>query len=94
MRRREFIGLLGSSVLAPIVAEAQQAERTCRLGALLPLTRDAPTNVAFLHQLRRRSFIEGQNLKVEWRAYGSQPDLISQYAAELAGERLVGQRHA
>jgi putative tryptophan/tyrosine transport system substrate-binding protein len=33
--------------------------------------------------LRRRGFIEGQNLAVEYRAYGLHSDLISDYAAEL-----------
>ena len=33
-------------------------------------------------------FIEGQNLTVEWRAYGLHPDLISQYAVELIEARV------
>src|SRR5215475_10827237 len=83
MRRREFIALMGGSVAWPFTARAQQPGRTYRLGCLLPLTRDAPVNVAFLDEFRRRGFVEGQNLIVEWRAYGLHPDLISQYAAEL-----------
>jgi hypothetical protein len=31
---------------------------------------------------------EGQNLIVEWRAYGLHFDLISQYAAELVSSRV------
>jgi putative tryptophan/tyrosine transport system substrate-binding protein len=88
MRRREFIALMGASVTWPFAAMAQQAGRTYRLGALLPLTRDAPVNVAFLDEFRRRGFVEGQNLTVEWRAYGLQADLISQYAAELVQARV------
>jgi len=61
---------------------------TYRLGALLPLTRNAAINVAFLDQLRRSGFIEGQNLTVEWRAYGEHFDLVSQYAAELVKARV------
>src|SRR6185369_8664694 len=88
-RRRDFITILGTASAAlPFAAKAQQAGRTYRLGALLPLTRDAPVNVAFLEQLRRLGFIEGQNLTVEWRAYGSQPELISQYAAEVVKARV------
>jgi len=83
MRRREFIALAGASVAWPFAAMAQQAGRTYRLGCLMPLTRDAPVNVAFLDEFRRRGFVEGQNLIVEWRAYGLHPDLIPQYAAEL-----------
>ena len=70
MRRREFIALMGASATWPFAAMAQQPGRTYRLGVLLPLTRDAPVNMAFLEEFRRLGFIEGQNLTVEWRAYG------------------------
>jgi hypothetical protein len=33
-------------------------------------------------------FGHSQNLKVEWRAHGLHPDLISQYAAELIEARV------
>ena len=42
----------------------------------------------FFDELRRRGFIEGQNLTVEYRAYGLHVDLISQYAAELIKARV------
>ena len=83
MRRREFIVCMGASVAWPLAALAQQAGRTHRLGWLLPLTRDAPVNVAFFDELRRRGFIEGQNLMVEYRPWALHFDLVSQYAAEL-----------
>ena len=88
MRRREFIALAGASVAWPCAAMAQEPGRTYRLGPLLPFPRDVPINVAFFDQLRRRGFIEGQNLTVEYRAFGLHPDLISQYAAELAKARV------
>src|SRR5215813_229590 len=84
MRRREFITLIAGAIVArPFAAMAQQVGRTYRLGCLLSLTRDAPVNVAFFDELRRRGFIEGQNLTIEYRAYGLHFDLISEYAAEL-----------
>jgi putative tryptophan/tyrosine transport system substrate-binding protein len=88
MRRRKFITLLGSAAAWPLAARAQQAGRTYRLGCLMPRARDAPVNVAFFDELRRRGFIEGQNLTVEWRTYGERLDLIPQYAAELAKARV------
>ena len=89
MRRREFMTLLGGAATAlPLAALAQEPGRTYRLGCLLPLPRDAPINVAFFDQLRRRGFIEGQNLTVEYRAYGLHVDLISEYAAELVNARV------
>jgi len=87
MRRRKFITLLGGGAAAwPFAAMAQQAGRTYHLGCLLP----SPPNeyVAFFDELRRRGFIEGQNLTVEYRAYGQHVDLIPQYAAELVKARV------
>jgi putative tryptophan/tyrosine transport system substrate-binding protein len=84
MRRREFIALIGGVALGwPLAIRAQEAGKTYRLGCLLPLARDAPINVAFFDELRRRGFVEGQNLVVEYRAYGLHRDLVSEYAAEL-----------
>ena len=88
MRRRDFILAGGATVVWPFATRAQEAGRTYRLGCLLPLTHDAPINVAFFDELRRRGFIEGQNLTVEYRAYGLHVDLISEYAAELVKARV------
>jgi putative ABC transport system substrate-binding protein len=86
MRRRKFITLLGGAAAWPFAAMAQQAGQTYHLGCLL----SSPRNeyVAFFDELRRRSFIEGQNLTVEYRAYGQHVDLIPQYAAELVKARV------
>jgi putative tryptophan/tyrosine transport system substrate-binding protein len=88
MRRREFIALVGASVTWPFAALAQQAGRTYRLGFLVLAPRDVPLNVQLLDELRRLGFVEGQNLTVEFRAYGLHPDLVSQYAAELINARV------
>ena len=89
MRRREFIALMGASVAWPFPALAQEPGRTYRLGFLSPSNRDvhcAPPcsfYVLFFDELRRRGFIEGQNLTIDYRAFAPHLGLISQYAAEL-----------
>jgi putative tryptophan/tyrosine transport system substrate-binding protein len=88
MRRRQFIALLGVSATWPFAATARQAGRTYHLGCLLPPPRDNPANTAFFDELRRRGFIEGQNLTVEYRAYAQHVDLIPQYATELVNARV------
>jgi putative ABC transport system substrate-binding protein len=88
MRRRKFITLLGGAAAWPLAARAQQAGRTYRLGCLFPPPRDDPPNMAFFDELRRRGFIEGQNLTVEYRAYGQHVDLIPQYSTELVMARV------
>jgi putative tryptophan/tyrosine transport system substrate-binding protein len=86
MRRRKFITLLGGAAASPFAAMAQEPGRTYHMGCLLP----NPPNeyAAFFDGLRRRGFIEGQNLTVEYRAYGQHVDLIPQYAAELVKARV------
>jgi putative ABC transport system substrate-binding protein len=88
MRRREFIALASASAAWPFGAMAQQAGRTYRLGCLLLVPRDAPIAMAFFDELRRGGFIEGQNLTVEWRAFGEYFDLLPQYAQELVQARV------
>ena len=88
MKRREFITAVGVAATWPFAARAQQAGRIYRLGTLMGHPRDVPVNVAFLEEFRRYGFIEGQNLAVEWRAFGKNLDLIPQYAAELISARV------
>jgi putative ABC transport system substrate-binding protein len=86
MTRREFIALVGASVAWPFAAMAQEPGRTYRLGCLFSAPRDINTFV--FDELRRRGFIEGQNLAVEYRAYGLGVDLIPEFAAELVKSKV------
>jgi putative tryptophan/tyrosine transport system substrate-binding protein len=71
MNRRQFVALMAGEIVTwSFPGLAQQAGRTYRLGCLLPFPRDLPVNVAFFDELRRRGLIEGQNLSVEYRAFG------------------------
>jgi len=89
LKRRDFITLLGGAIAAwPLATSAQEAGRTYRLGALSVSPRDAPQNVAMFEELRRSGFIEGQNLTIDWHAYGPRVDLVLDFAAELAKARL------
>jgi len=85
MRRREFIALLGGTAVAwPLAALAQKVGRTYRLGCLSPHARDGTSfNALLFDKLRRAGFIEGQNLAIDYRAFATHLDLISQYVAEL-----------
>ena len=88
MRRREFIALVGASGTWPFAALAQQAGRTYRLGAVSSAARNTPPFVAMFDELRRRGFILGQNLAVDWRSYGPRIDLIPQFVAELVKSQV------
>jgi putative tryptophan/tyrosine transport system substrate-binding protein len=82
MKRRDFITLLGGAVTWPLAARAQEAGRTYRLGMLFP-GQEVTVIAAFSDELRQRGFIEDQNLAIEYRAWGSHLDLISDYMTEL-----------
>jgi putative tryptophan/tyrosine transport system substrate-binding protein len=63
MRRREFIGIIGSVVAAwPIAARGQQPERMRRIGVLLAGTPTsfAPRANAFVQGLRELGYVEGK----------------------------------
>ena len=70
MRRREFIVLTaGATIIWPFVSAAREAGRTYRLGMLFPAPREEETAIAATSdELRRRGFIEDQNLAIEYRA--------------------------
>jgi putative ABC transport system substrate-binding protein len=85
MKRREFITLLGGalapSLLWPRAARAQQSAKMARIGVLasLPL----PPLQRFSRKLREQGYIEGQNLRFEWRFAEGRDDRYPALAAEL-----------
>jgi putative tryptophan/tyrosine transport system substrate-binding protein len=68
---------------SPAASWAQEIGRTYRVGGLLPFPFDAPQHVALLAELRRLGFIEGQNLKIDARAYELSAERLSEAAVEL-----------
>jgi ABC-type uncharacterized transport system substrate-binding protein len=88
MRRREFIGLLGSAAAVwPVVARAQQPERVRRIGVLSPLPADHPDDrvryAAFLEALRQLGWTDGRNVRIEARWSAGDAAITRKYAAEL-----------
>src|SRR5215813_10622517 len=82
-KRREFITLLGGAVASPLAARAQQAGRTYRLGVLHNQGPQSPQFPPFYDELRRRGFVEGQNLIVDSRGYAVRTEQFPAVAAEL-----------
>jgi putative tryptophan/tyrosine transport system substrate-binding protein len=84
MKRRKFIALFGSAIVArPFAARAQEPGRTYRIGFLIPSVRESPANVAFFDELRLNGFVEGQNLIVIPGGFAVPNDQIASVAASL-----------
>ena len=88
MRRREFIGLIGSAVaLRPVSARAQPSQRTRRIGVLMPLADSDPVARArigaFVRGLQQLGWIDGGNMRIEYRWAVGDVERTRSDAAEL-----------
>jgi ABC-type uncharacterized transport system substrate-binding protein len=84
MRRRDFIGVLGSALVWPLAARAQQAS-TAKIGLLWPGAGPpvSPRLESFREGLRRSGFIEGQNVAIELRYVQAGHQTLTEHAADL-----------
>ena len=85
MRRREFIGLIGGAAVAwPVAARAQQ---TRTIGILMNGAAGEPviqSNLdAFVAGLKALGWVDGRNLRVEYRWNGGNRERARTYAEEL-----------
>jgi putative ABC transport system substrate-binding protein len=88
MRRRDFIVLVGSAVVAwPLAARAQQGDRMRRIGVLMGYASTDPEGQALLAEFTRHlaelGWAEGRNLRIDVRWGGSNVDLLHTFAKEV-----------
>ena len=89
MRRRDLIVALGGAAAWPLAGYPQQPERIRRVGVLLlwpendPMARASVT--AFAQAIGRFGWIEGKNVRIDYRFAAGDPTLFKTYAAELVG---------
>src|SRR5262245_22050986 len=87
MDRRAFLTIVSGSIASvPLAAGAQQAGRVDRIGYMSVVSHQTaePLMVIFLRALRDLSWIEGRNLRVEWRWADGKVERLSGFATELA----------
>ena len=87
MNRRELTALLGTAAAWPLAARAQQPNRMRRLSVLMSMAADDPEAqprvAAFESGLRELGWLDGHNLRIEYR-WVSDSDLLRRNVAELA----------
>jgi len=90
VKRRQFITLLGGGAAAaalPLATRAQQGGAMRRIGVLISSTEDDPQvrrqTGAFQQGLLELGWMEGRNLRIDFRFLGEDPGRLRTYAAEL-----------
>ena len=90
MRRREFIRLFSSTVVAwPLAAHAQRADQVRRIGVLMNSSSTGPEGLALLAEFTRSltefGWTEGRNVRIDVRWGASDVDPLHTFAKELIG---------
>jgi len=90
VNRRGLIALIcGAAVAWPLAGHAQQPEGSRRVGVLIASAENDPTaqaNVtAFAQALGRFGWVEGKNIRIDYRFAAGDPTLYKSYATELVG---------
>jgi len=87
--RRVFVGTLGLGLLvAPLVAEAQQAAKVARIGWLATNLAVPPLPEAFRQGLRDLGYVEGRNVVIEYRYAEGKLERLPALAAELVALKV------
>jgi putative ABC transport system substrate-binding protein len=88
MRRRDFITIFGGTAATlPIAAQAQQRDGMRRVGVLIGLAADdGPGQAALVvlqQALQQSGWVDGRNVKIDYRWTGGRADDARKYAVEL-----------
>jgi len=89
MKRRDFVTGLGIAAALPAIARAQQTERMPHVGVLVGLASSADDPVAveslrpFNDEMRKAGWIDGNNIRLDFRFGGGDLARIISSAAEL-----------
>jgi putative ABC transport system substrate-binding protein len=90
VRRRDFIGIVGTAAAWPIAAVGQ-APHLPVIGVLGTTAFDStPMRFSAFHQgLKETGYIEGRNVAIEYRFAEGQPDRLPELAADLVRRQVA-----
>jgi putative tryptophan/tyrosine transport system substrate-binding protein len=93
MRRRDFITLLGgAAVVWPIAGRAQQSAGKAprEIGMLSPFSRSDSEawRIAFRRGLRELGWVEGENIRIEYRYAEGKAERLPELVADLISQKV------
>src|SRR5215468_1363782 len=90
MRRREFLGVVGSAATWPLMARAQQSAVPV-VGFLSgrSLASDSSLVATFSRALNEAGYVNGQNVAIEFRWADGQLNRLPELAAELIERKVA-----
>jgi putative tryptophan/tyrosine transport system substrate-binding protein len=90
LKRRELVSLLGGAVAWPAIALAERREKIWRVGIMdsVPRALNTANLDAFHNGLRSLGYIEGQNLRIDYRSAEGEIERFRAIAAELVHEKV------
>ena len=88
MIRREFITLLGGAAAWPLSARAQAKVYAIGILETVPRAQNQANFAALLNGLRELGYVEGQNLRIDYRSADGQGERFPELVAELVRNRV------
>ena len=89
LRRREFLTISSSAVVAWPVAALSQETKVRRIGALILEIADAESfRTELREELRKLGYVEGRNILFEFRSAEEKIDRLPTLAAELVADKV------
>jgi putative ABC transport system substrate-binding protein len=89
MRRRKFVMLVGTAIMWPLAARAEQRSSLPRIGYLsLGIAANPRFEGEFLAGLRDLGYVDGKSIEIEFRFTGGDPERVAEAAAEFVSENV------